>query len=821
MKHFILFSGILSTALAVATVVTAAEGVLPRGNDGRALNLGFESGDLTDWKAEGAAFNKQPVRGDTVSSRREDMRSAHDGQYWIGTYEIAGDDPTGTLTSVPFKVTHPFASFRIAGGASDQNRVELVRADNNEVFFKTSGFEAEDLRPVVVDLKDVQGKSIFIRVIDHQIGHWGHINFDDFRFHASKPEFKNAIDPDAVRKQFEMPSIDQVLFAGLEPQAAADAMTLPDGFRAHIFASEPDVTQPIAFCLDERGRVWVAEGHQYPHRAEGDIGKDRIVILEDTDGDHQFDKKTLFKDGLNLISGMEVGFGGVWVGAAPYLMFIPDYNQDDKPDGEAKILLDGWDPYRDTHETLNTFSWGPDGWLYGCHGVFCPSFVGKPGTPQEERQRVDAAVWRYHPLKHTFEVFAEGTSNPWGVDFDAYGQAFIEACVIPHFWHMIQGARYQRQGGQHYSITLEEKNRVKDFLPSNAPDHLNPFIYDDIKTHGDHVHWAGNKGPHAGNNRSDEMGGGHAHSGLMMYQGGSWPQAYDNQAFMNNIHGQRINMDMPVRSGSGFVGKHGPDFLNFNDRWSQVLNMLYDHNGSVYMIDWYDSNQCHHRRDDGHDRSNGRIYKVVYNDEPWTPVDLRAHSPQALVRLQLHKNEWYALQARKLLMAKGGDAGLYRDIRRLFNQTESIPHKLRLLWTLNGIGGFGERFGLRLLDHENEYIRAWALQLLWEDRSPSKAVLDKLAEMAANEPSAFVRLYIASALQRTPVDGRFPVLKELVARASDADDHNLPLMYWYAMEPVVGADADQGLALLQDARIPLLRQYITRRMATGALVANR
>ncbi|MBT6806389.1 MAG: hypothetical protein HOA47_15590 [Verrucomicrobia bacterium] len=617
-----------------------------------------------------------------------------------------------------------------------------------------------------------------------------------------------------------LPSIDQVLHSGLNPQAAVDAMTLPKGFQPHLYASEPDISQPIAFCLDERGRIWLAEGQQYPVRADGDQGNDRILILEDTNGDHQFDTKTVFMEGLNLISGLEVGFGGVWVGAAPYLMFIPDYDQNDQPDGAPEILLDGWDPYRDTHETLNTFTWGPDGWLYGCHGVFCPSFVGKPGTPDEERQRVDAALWRYHPLKHRFEVFAEGTSNPWGVDFDAHGQAFMEACVIPHFWHMIQGARYQRQGGQHYSTSLEEKKRVQDFLPENAPPYLNPFIYDDIKTHGDHVHWAGSKGPHAANNRSDELGGGHAHSGLMMYQGGSWPNFYYNQAFMNNIHGQRINMDIPVRSGSGFVGKHGPDFMNFNDRWSQVLNMLYDHNGSAYMIDWYDANQCHHRREDGHDRSNGRIYKVVYKDEPWTPVDLRVHSSPGLVRLQLHKNEWYALQARKLLMARGGDARLYRQIRNLFDSTDSISHKLRLLWTLNGIGGFTHRYGLRLMDHENEYVRAWAIQLLWEDRSAPKIALEKLAILAAEDSSSFVRLYIASALQRTQVEDRFPVLKALTARDEDKDDHNLPLMYWYAMEPVVGADQGQGLALLKSTGIPILRQYIARRMTTGALAST-
>jgi hypothetical protein len=166
------------------------------------------------------------------------------------------------------------------------------------------------------------------------------------------------------------------------------------------------------------------------------------------------------------------------------------------------VLLDGWG-YQDTHETLNSFIWGPDGWLYGCQGVFTHSEVGRPGTPADQRVKINAGIWRYHPTKKTFEVFAEGTSNPWGIDFDANGQLFAEACVIPHMWHIIPGARYQRQAGQHF----------------------NPHTYDDIKQHADHVHWAGTGGPHAGNGRSDAAGGGHAHAGLMIYQATTGPSS--------------------------------------------------------------------------------------------------------------------------------------------------------------------------------------------------------------------------------------------------------------------------------------------------------
>src|SRR6266699_2437699 len=249
----------------------------------------------------------------------------------------------------------------------------------------------------------------------------------------------------------ELPPIEAFKFAGLPPEQAAKEMTLPAGFKATLFAGETDVKQPIAFAIDDRGRLWVAEAYTYPVRAPEGQGKDRILVFEDTDGDGKFNRRTVFMEGLNLVSGLEVGFGGVWVGAAPYLMFIPIKDGDEpKPAGPARILLDGW-AYQDTHETLNTFTWGPDGWLYGCHGVFTHSNVGKPGTPPAKRVPLNAGVWRYHPTRHVFEVFAHGTSNPWGLAFNDVGQMFVSACVIPHCFHIIQGGRYQRQAGEHFN----------------------------------------------------------------------------------------------------------------------------------------------------------------------------------------------------------------------------------------------------------------------------------------------------------------------------------------------------------------------------------
>ena len=651
------------------------------------------------------------------------------------------------------------------------------------------------------------------------------------------------------------PPADIVPFAGLSATEAAANATLPPGFKMHVFAAEPDIVQPIAFCLDHRGRVWVAEGLTYPkrkghppkiERAAGsdptkpapeqlnDIfgGLDRILVFEDTDGDHKFDKRTVFLENVNLISGLEVGLGGVWIGAAPYLLFVPVKDWDNpKPAADPKILLDGWNYTADTHETLNTFTWGPDGWLYGCHGVFCPSHVGKPGAPESNRQWMDAGVWRYHPTRHVFEVFTEGGSNPWGIDFDEYGQLWAEMCVIPHLWHMIQGARIERQGGEHFCINAEETRRYGK--GKGKPVH--PHIYDDIKQHGDHVHWAGNLGPHAANARSDSMGGGHAHAGVMCYLGTSWPAEYRGQLFIGNIHGQRLNMDVPERRGSGFIGKHGKDFLNFNDTWSQTLNQLYDQDGSVYVIDWYDQNQCHHGREEGHDKSNGRIYKIVYEGQKVTRVDLAKRSDEELVKLVPSKNEFMSRHARRLLQERSqerGRASTSADaLRKVLRDGPDRASMLRALWAIHVTGAMDAPTAIESLRSSDEWVRAWIIQLAFESEESLGRLIRQVHEqnlkadpdlnkLAESDASPLVRLFIAAAAQRSPSEEfRAGLVKRLVVHGEDATDHNLPLMYWFAAEPLVAQDPVFAQELLTTTKIPKLRSLVARRMAAATQLA--
>lgn len=584
----------------------------------------------------------------------------------------------------------------------------------------------------------------------------------------------------------------------LKPAETVAAMTLPEGFRAQLFAGEPDVAQPIAFCMDARGRLWIVENYSYlDWKPEG---KDRIIILEDTDGDGVHDVRKVFWQGANFATGIEVGFGGVFLGSPPNLMFIPDRDGDDKPDAEPEVLLDGWG-HHDTHETMNSFIWGPDGWLYGCQGVFTQSNIGKPGTPDGARVPLNAGIWRYHPVMRDFEVFAEGGSNQWGVDFNDQGQAFMTACVIPHLFHVVQGGRYHRQAGQHF----------------------NPHTFVDIKTIRTHEHYAA------------------AFAGAMVYLGDNFPESCRNQLFMNNIHASKVHMDLLEPKGSGYVGKLGPydvrigsarenvahddrgsGFLNNGDKWYRGLCLRTGPDGGVFINDWYDQRPCHQLRPHDQDMSfyTGRIYKITYTDvggpKRIAGIDLSKTTNEELIQYQLHRNDWYVRTARRVLQerhATGVDMGdAIEELHEIVQWNKDPTRLLRAMWALHAIGEFDEGMALNCLKRDGAHVRAWAIQLALEDFKVSPDFLDEMVFRSQNDKSPVVRLSLASACQRMTIADRWLIVRNLVAHGEDAEDHNLPAMYWYAAEPIVGLSDEKAVELLEVSRIPMIRQYIARRM---------
>lgn len=658
-------------------------------------------------------------------------------------------------------------------------------------------------------------------------------------------------------------------------QSAADAlksMQLPGGFKAELIAAEPDVVQPIAFTFDERGRIWVVEGNSYPKPREVGQGQDRIKILEDKDGDGTFETKKIFCEGLNLVSGIELGFGGVWVGAAPYLMFIPDKDHDDKPDAvdatrkeqlvpglkfTAYALLDGWGS-QDTHETLNSFIWGPDGWLYGCHGVFTHSKVGKPGTPDDQRQPINAGIWRYHPVRHEFEIFAHGTSNPWGLDYDQHGEWFVTACVIPHLYHIVPGGRYQRQAGQHF----------------------NAYTYDDIKTIADHAHYAGSLRPDinfdkttgAGlaNNDTNALGGGHAHCGLAIYQSSQFPPTYRNQLIFGNLHGHRLVANYTDPKGSTYTGKHGADFLRANDMHFIPVTQKVGPDGSLYVSDWSDQQICHRGSNavENWDRSNGRIYRISYVGvkasadlglggetkssaagspkglTPTSPFDLAKKSDETLAKLAVQtENEWFSRMARKILMERAVLDTLEEDkaIKMLVDEAyrgKQTSKRLHAMWGLHCLA-----FNVDNLTSDfDEQIRVWAIRSFSDSKAsttylkgadreraleatdtppmllPTKKAVGQyypgFAHLLDKAASPMVRREYASLLQSIPYQHRKDLATALLKHGEDKDDPMIPLLIWYGVEPVVAADASVGLQLASVSKLPKVTEFIYRRMAS-------
>ena len=625
--------------------------------------------------------------------------------------------------------------------------------------------------------------------------------------------------PPGVAAEDDFPRPPNTEKASAEPmsaEAAAAGFRVPEGFHVSVFAAEPDVRNPIAMAWDSRGRLWVAENYTYAERAQRfDLRlRDRVLILEDSDGDGRFDRRTVFTDQVQVLASVEPAFGGAWLLCPPRLLFLPDRDGNDIPDGPAEVVLDGFSvPAENYHTFANGLKWGPDGWLYGRCGASSAGQIGAPGTPEELRTPIRGGIWRYHPHQKRFEALAHGTTNPWGHDWNALGELFFINTVNGHLWHMIPGAHFVRPH------TVDP----------------NPRAYAQIDQHADHWHWDHSKELILGTAFASDSarGGGHAHSGLTIYLADQWPPAYRGKLLTLNFHGRRANVERLERSGSGYVGRHEPDILFASDPWFRGIDLSYGPDGGVFILDWSDTGDCHDH--DGVHRTSGRIFKVTHGP----PAPARGRAPASdvagledreLVALHKHPNEWFVRQARRVLAERSARGHSPEETRKALEAifvTEFDPAlKLQALWSLHAIGGLDDAFLRRLLDHDHESVRAWAIRFL-TDLLPLDTVFSqrigadvdlpadlraKLTAMARSDPSGLVRLVLASTLQRLPVNRRVELARSLLSRAEDASDHNLPALIWTGLIPVADADAGALATLAPDCRLPGVVRLIARRL---------
>lgn len=584
----------------------------------------------------------------------------------------------------------------------------------------------------------------------------------------------------------------------LPPAEAAKKMTLPEGFSATLFAGEPDVVQPIAFTFDDRGRLWVVECFSYPNWKLDGTGRDRVTVFEDTDGDGHFDVRHVVYDKGSNLSGIELGHGGIWLCSVPNLVFLPcDFNAD-KPTvtGKPEIKLDGWNLKDTKHNIFNSLIWGPDGWLYGCNGIQSKSFVAKPGTPMKDRAEFNCGVWRYHPIRQTFEPVCHGTTNPFGLDYDEYGEFFMTNCVIKHLFHVIPGAHYDRMYGQD----------------------INPYSYGLMHSIADYIHWGGGDWTTSRGSKPEhsEAGGGHAHVGCMVYLGDNWPDEYRGSHFTLNLHGNRINRDLLKREGSGYKAERAKDFMFANDPWFRGLAIKYGPDGGVFVSDWCDTGECHNY--DKADTTNGRIHKIVYGKvKPWKG-DLSKLNDEELIKLQKHKNDWFPRHARRLLEERQRSGKLAKDVLDRLTEarnTGSTVEKRRLEWLTDSLGGAPTWVTFVTKQDGIDNVYRWRRTMEELAESYSEGYEPVLPDKDVKISSPIARRAFASGISQIPARSRFKVLPFLLAslKPEDASDPNLPLMVWYAIEPMVGTESGVE-SLLTKVNIPLVRQFIARKLTT-------
>jgi putative membrane-bound dehydrogenase-like protein len=601
------------------------------------------------------------------------------------------------------------------------------------------------------------------------------------------------------------------------PVSAVEAVKrfeLPPGFRATVFAAEPDVQNPIAMAWDMHGRLWVAENHTYAERAmRFDLTlRDRILIFTDVDGDGRADGRLVFTDGLQMLTSLEVGRGGVWVMCPPQLLFIPDRNHDNVPDGPPEVKLDGFTVAESNyHNFANGLRWGPDGWLYGRCGHSCPGRLGRPGTPDAERLPIEGGMWRYHPEREVVEVLTHGTTNPWGHDWDAHGELFFINTVNGHLWHNIPGAHFKESYG-------------------TDP---NPDVYERLDAHADHLHYdrSGNA-PDSRRGKANNLGGGHAHIGAMIYQAGQWPPEWRGRLFTLNMHGFRTNVERLERHGSGYLARHQADIFQTDDPWFRAIDIQQGPDGAAYVIDWSDVGECHEHN--GVHRTSGRIYRFSHGEgERLRASELARLDEADVMRWLKHPNVWYERQLRSRLLGvatRGGQPtkAISALQQVLANEKDSVL-RLRALWTLYSLGQTSPEMLRALLNERDEHLRVWAIRLL-TDHQPLDSILgpgehatpaplpgaemERFLALAQSDKSGLVRLTLASTLQRLPLAQRAELGAALAARIEDADDHNLPAMVWYGLIPLADADPQALVRVAEGSRWPLTLRWIARGLAS-------
>jgi putative membrane-bound dehydrogenase-like protein len=523
----------------------------------------------------------------------------------------------------------------------------------------------------------------------------------------------------------------------------------------------------------------------------GDKGADCVTIHEDTDGDGTFDKATVFVDGLNIATAALPGKGGVWVMNPPYLLFYPDANGDDVPDGDPVVHLSGFG-LEDTHAVANSLTWGPDGWIYGAQGSTCTakvkvevgsrqSAIGNPTT-----DFLGQAIWRYHPERHVFEIFAEGGGNTFGVEFDDQGRLFSGTNFgVYRGVHYVQGGYYVKSWGKHGPLT-------------------NPYAFG----YFEHM-------PHTG----DATRLVHTFS---VYGGGLMPELTGKLIGPNPLQ-SRVQVTRREAVGSTFKTVEEAPLLTSDDGWFRPVDLKVGPDGAIYVCDFYENRISHVDPRDTWDRSNGRICRIRPAEwKPSRPADLSKVPGRELIEKLSDPNRLVRSTALRLI-GERQDRSLLPAAREMLTKGNGQA-ALEGLWAANLLGGLDEATALAAMGHGDPHVRAWAVRLLGDRKELLASPLaERLVELAKGESDPQVRSQLASSAKRLPGDQALPVLREMLAHPGDEKDRHIPLLVWWAVEAHLRTDRDAVVGMFKDAGLwasPLVRQTVAQRVARWLAASN-
>lgn len=579
----------------------------------------------------------------------------------------------------------------------------------------------------------------------------------------------------------------------------------PDDLKVTVAVAEPHIGQPLSFKFDSRGRMWVVNYLQYPNPAglkmlsrdkflrsvydkvpiappNHERGADKITIHEDADGDGYFEKRKVFLDGLSLMSSFAIGRGGVWVLNPPYLLFYPDRNRDDVPDGDPEVHLEGFG-IEDSHSIANSLRWGPDGWLYAAQGSTVTGHIKRPGSKDPPAHSMGQLIWRYHPEQRRYEIFAEGGGNSFGVEIDSKGRIFSgHNGGDTRGFHYVQGGYLQKGFGKHGELS-------------------NPFAFGYF--------------PQMKHNAVPRF----THT-FVINEADGLPARYRGKMFaVAPLQGHVVISDV-MPDGSSFQTRDIGHAFTTTDTWCRPVDIQLGPDGAIYVADFYEQRIDHASHYQGRvDKTTGRIYRISGADSAVAKAtatdqrDLEKLPAPELASLLGSTNRSVRQTALRLIGDRRDPSLIPTFLTTLGERDGQIA--LESLWALHLSGGLGDEAAVALLAHVDPFVRLWTVRLICDDGQVPPAIAEKLAALAVQELHVEVRSQLACSARRLSVEAGLPIVRNLLFHSEDAADIHLPLLLWWAIESAVSRDPDAVLALFADRRLweqPILQQHIAERL---------